>query len=79
MVVHLQHTPTTQKGGNCFKGQKTWGGGAGHFINVFSLHVTCGAVMTAVRLDDLTAVTVTDCCIAVTQQLEDSSNTELVE
>lgn len=41
------------------------------------LHVTCGAVMTAVRLDDLTAVTVTDCCIALTQQLKDISSTEV--
>lgn len=32
------------------------------------LHVTRGAVMTPVRLDNLTAVTVTDCCIMSTQR-----------
>lgn len=69
--THLPH----KKGEIVLKGRKT--GGGGHFINGFSLHVTCRAVMTAVRLDDLTAVTVTDCCIALTQQLEDGSNTEV--
>lgn len=42
------------------------------------LHVTGGAVMTPVRLDNLTAVTVTDRCINTADTLLlDSSNTAM--
>lgn len=63
MVIHLQHTPTTQDGRITyilFESFANVENCAASRLKKYALHVAGGAVMTPVRLDNLTAVAVTD-------------------
>lgn len=94
MVVHLQHTPTTRSRRTEQKERTDYKrfnrvlnvrrkmrkiSHSSYSINMVLLHVTRRAVMAPVWLDNLTAVTVTDCCINTAGMLLLDSSTTAVQ